>query len=75
MEKAKKYTYVKVIQQHYGQGWEDASTYETTSQGECIEMNDKLGPTGRKESLLSHDLREYKLMRYPTRVIKRKELA
>ncbi len=69
-----KYTYLKVIQQHYGQGWEDCSEYETNSQYICIEQSDKLSQNGKKESLLSHDFREYKLMNYPTRVIKRKEL-
>lgn len=69
-----KYKYLKVIQQNYGQGWEDASEYETDSQGTCIETSDKLRPNGRKESLLSHDLREYRLLGYATRTIKRKEL-
>lgn len=73
-KKANKYTYNKVIQQHYGQGWEDVSEYETNSAGYNLEMSDKLSPTGKKESLLSHDLREYKLMGYATRVIRRKTL-
>jgi len=29
--KTNKYTYLKVIQQNYGQGWEDVSEYETNS--------------------------------------------
>lgn len=31
--RANKYTYLKVIQQSYGQGWEDVSEYETDSAG------------------------------------------
>ena len=58
-----KYIYLKVIQQHYGQGWEDVSEYETTSTGTCKDVE-----------LLRNDLKEYKLMGYTTRVIKRKEL-
>jgi len=63
-----KYNYLKVIQQNYGQGWEDVSEYETNSQGEGLEIHDN------KDSLLTHDLREYKLTGYATRVINRKEL-
>lgn len=69
-----KYNYLKVIQQHYGQGWEDVSEYETNSMGTPKEQSDKLSPKGKKESLLSHDLREYRFTQYPTRVIFRKEL-
>lgn len=72
--KATKYNYFNVIQQNYGQGWEDVSEYETNSQFTPKEVSDKLSPTGRKESLQSHDLREYRLMGYPTRVISRKQL-
>jgi hypothetical protein len=61
--KTNKYNYNKVIQQNYGQGYEDVSTYKTNSQGTT---NDK--------KLLMHDLREYRLMGYPTRVIFRKSL-
>ena len=32
MKQANKYTYLKVIQQSTGQGWEDVSEYETDSQ-------------------------------------------
>lgn len=71
-KKQTKYSYVRVIQQNYGQGWEDCSEYECNSMLRCTEMSDKLSPAGKKESLLSHDLREYKLMGYPTRVINRK---
>jgi hypothetical protein len=61
--KTKKYNYNKVIQQNYGQGWEDVSEYETNSQG-----------TTKDKSLLMHDLKEYRLLGYPTRVIFRKSL-
>jgi len=61
--KTNKYTYLKVIQQNYGQGWEDVSEYETNSQG-----------ITKDSELLKHDLKEYRLMGYPTRVIQRKEL-
>jgi len=78
MKKPTKYNYILVIQQHYGQGWEDVSEYEADSQGNAKEMDDKIhvGKTGReyKETLLKHDLREYNLMGYATRVIFRKEL-
>lgn len=76
--KTNKYTYLKVIQQNYGQGWEDVSEYETNSQGITKEWSNKphISPTGkeRKQSLLLHDLKEYRLMGYSTRVIKRKQL-
>jgi hypothetical protein len=61
--KTNKYSYNKVIQQNYGQGWEDVSQYETNSQG-----------TTKDKSLLMHDLKEYRLLGYPTRVIFRKSL-
>ncbi len=61
--KTTKYIYLKVIQQNYGQGWEDVSEYETNSQG-----------ITKDSELLKHDLKEYRLMGYPTRVIQRKEL-
>jgi hypothetical protein len=76
--KTNKYNYLKVIQQHFGQGWEDVSEYETDSTGTVTEMSDKFRTlkSGRqiKITLLSHDLREYKTLGYPTRVIRRKEL-
>lgn len=72
--RATKYNYLKVIQQNYGHGWEDVSEYETNSTGTPKESSDKLSPKGKKDSLLSHDLREYRFMGYPTRVIKRREL-
>jgi hypothetical protein len=54
--------YYKVIQQHYGQSWEDCSQYETNSTG-----------TLKPGECLQHDLKEYKLLGYPTRVIIRRE--
>lgn len=61
--KQTKYLYTKVIQQVYGPGygWADVGEYECTSQGLplpgcCIEA----------------DLKEYKLLGYPTRVVMRK---
>ena len=72
--KQNKFNYLKVVQQNYGQGWEDVSEYEATSAFHPIENSDKLSPQGRKESLLNHDVREYRLTGYPTRVINRKEL-
>ena len=70
--KTNKYNYTKVIQQHYGQGWEDVSEYETNSNGrhkEFIPATEK----EPKKTLLMHDLNEYRLTGYPTRVIRRKE--
>jgi hypothetical protein len=74
--KANKYSYLKVIQQYYAgsYGWEDVSEYKADSSGIPIEQSDKLSPKGRKESLLAHDLREYRTLGYPTRVIFRREL-
>jgi hypothetical protein len=69
-----KYNYLNVIQQNYGQGWEDVSEYTANSKGSSIEFSDKLSPKGKRETLLSHDLREYKITGYATRVIFRKEL-
>jgi hypothetical protein len=78
VKKVNKYSYVKVIQQHYGQGWEDVSEYECNSSYIPLEYNDKvmINNKGReyKETLLRHDLREYSLMGYSTRVINRKVL-
>jgi len=67
-----------VIQQHYGQGWEDVSEYETNSQYQNFEKSGSFItlPNGnkRERSLIAHDLAEYRLMGYPTRLIHRKEL-
>jgi len=82
MKAANKYNYLKVIQQYYGQGWEDVSEYEADSKGNLIGesmhsgkfvTNEKTGRT-TELTLLSHDLKEYRLLGYPTRVIFRKEL-
>lgn len=71
--KTNKYKYVKVIQQHYGQGWEDVSEYETNSQYVPIEQVQSINSRGT-QSLLVHDYKEYRLSGYPTRVVKRKQL-
>lgn len=78
MNKSTKYSYEAVIQQNYGQGWEDVSTYSTDS---LFRNNQKSGSfyttaSGRRveRSLISHDLREYILMGYATRLIHRKTL-
>ena len=60
--KTKKFNYIKVIQQHYGQGWEDVSEYEANSNG-----------TTKDRKTLLHDLKEYRLTGYLTRVIFRRE--
>jgi len=73
-KKNNKYRYYKVIQQNYGQGFEDVSEYEAKSNGETIEYDNKLDAKGRKVKLITNDLKEYKLMGYPTRVVFRKEL-
>lgn len=60
--KPKKYNYIKVIQQYFGNGWEDVSEYEAKSNGTAIDKKH-----------LMYDLREYRLTGYPTRVIFRRE--
>jgi hypothetical protein len=69
-----KYSYLNVIQQNYGQGWEDVSEYAANSKGVSTEQSGKLSPTGKKETLLKHDAREYRATGYATRVIFRKQL-
>lgn len=71
--KTNKYTYLKVIQQNYGKGWEDVSEYETDSYGVPVEKVQSINSRGT-QSLLIHDYKEYKLLGYPTRVVKRKQL-
>lgn len=66
-----KYNYLKVIQQNFGQGWEDVSEYEANSQGVTKEMH--TATNGKTDRLINHDLREYRITG-PTRVIFRKEL-
>lgn len=72
--KTNKYKYVKVIQQHYGQDWEDVSEYETNSAYVPKEQVQSINSRGT-QSLLVHDYKEYLLLGYPTRVVKRKHLA
>ena len=50
-----KTTTVKVIQQHYGYGWEDNSEYNPAD-----------------KELIKHDLKEYRLTGYATRLITRR---
>lgn len=64
--KTNKYNYINVIQQHYGQGWEDVSEYEAKSNGLSINKETK--------ELLRHDVKEYRFTGYATRIIFRKEL-
>jgi len=78
--KNNKYNYINVIQQHYGQGWEDVSEYSADSKGNSIGEalhSGKfvaIGNTGRTRelTLLQHDVAEYRLMGYPTRIVFRK---
>jgi len=79
----KKYNYLNVIQQNYGgYGWEDVSEYDSDSAGndkshveKMEQVTTKIGSFRlRKVTLLQHDLKEYRLTGYPTRVIKRREL-
>ena len=76
---AKKYNYLKVIQQNFGNGFEDVSQYECNSQGVTTEMSGKFkelkNGNKREINLLMHDLHEYKITGYPTRVIMRREIA
>jgi len=80
--KNNKYNYLNVIQQNYGQGWEDVSEYEANSAGKCIGeslhsgkfvINQRTGKQ-RELTLLTNDLIEYDKTGYATRVIFRKEL-
>lgn len=62
----KKYIYYKVIQQNWGNGWDDVDFYETDSTGYMIKEDRKA---------LSENLRLYREAQpVPTRVIKRREL-
>lgn len=63
---ARKYDYYRIIQQDYGQGYEDVSHYEA--------VDSRFNLDKETRSLLKHDLAEYRLLMYPTRVISRKEL-
>ncbi len=57
VKRVNKWLTITVIQQHYGNGWEDNSEYM---------LSDR--------ELFIHDLREYRLTGYSTRVITRKVL-
>lgn len=59
-----KYEYSKVIQQNYGNGYEDVSMYKTNSTNTIKDKSEL--------NCYRNDLKEYKLMGYPTRVINRK---
>lgn len=77
--KTLKYKYYKVIQQNYGQGFEDVSHYETDSQYNVKDNKSEVFKTNSKGkqyevSLIKHDFNEYCLTGYNTRIIKRKEL-
>lgn len=56
--KKPKYSYLWVIQQHYGYGWEDVSEYDKAD---------------TKWSDVKHDINEYRITGYPTRYINRRE--
>ena len=66
IKKQNKYTYLLVIQQFYGQGWEDVNEYEVLASGQPKNINDR--------QCIYSDTKEYRLMGYPTRLIKRKTL-
>lgn len=68
----RKYEYHKVIQQNYGQGWEDVSEYETNSLYVPTEKLFANDPSRKTTTLLKHDLKEYRLTGCPTRVINRR---
>lgn len=63
MAKQNKYTYEKVIQQHFNCGWEDVSSYEATSSGRALDRQ-----------LFKHDYNEYRYMGYPCRSVLRRTL-
>lgn len=77
--KKNKYNYFLVIQQNYGQGWEDNSFYLCSSSGTPIEKSHEFRTlkSGLKVplSLHAHDLKEYRFTGYATRSIFRKELT
>lgn len=62
--KQRKYNYLTVIQQAYpgAYGWEDVSEYEQPK-------------TKQAREAIRNDVKEYQRLGYPTRVIKRRELA
>ncbi len=65
-----KYTYTKVIQQHFGQGWEDVSEYKCNSQGITTETHTTI--EGKLIKCINYDFKEYQKMGYLTRIIFRK---
>lgn len=69
--KQNKYKYLKVIQQNYGQGWEDVSEYECKSDYTPLEMCED----NPKMSVLRHDFLKYRLKNKATRVISRKQFS
>jgi hypothetical protein len=65
MNKVKKYTYYKIIQGNYGEGWNDEDFHECDSSYNALDLK-----------ALKENLKEYKANGCGVyRVIKRKELA
>ena len=60
-----RYKYFKVMQQNEGQGFKDVAHYEVDS---LFRLNRE------NEDLLNRDIKKYKLLKHPTRIIKRREL-
>jgi hypothetical protein len=67
-----KYNYNKVIQQNYGQGWEDVSEYKCNSQGITTETH--ITSDGKIIKCINYDFKEYQKLGYNTRIIFRKTL-
>ena len=65
-----KYEYNKVIQQNYIGKWEDVSEYKCNSQGVTSETHTT--QEGKVIKLITHDVKEYRLTGYATRIIFRK---
>jgi hypothetical protein len=61
--KQNKYNYLLVIQQNYGNAWEDVSEYQTNSNGVV-----------KDKRLFHNDKKGYLELGYSTRIIFRKEL-
>ena len=64
----RKYTYYRVIQGYYGQGWEDVDFHEVNSQGMFRNREDRLAC---RENIKAYRENERE---YSHRVITRKEL-
>ncbi len=61
-----KYKYFKIIQSHFGNGWDDESIYFTDSKGRFLNSEER--------ALFKHDLKEYALATgNRIRVINRRE--